>query len=76
MAKKSAPIEEPIEEVAAEAAVEPTVEPIEWFANGYPSRDFFTPIPGVTEARAASVAEEAPVVEEVPTETPIDGGQE
>lgn len=71
MAKKKEVIEEPIQEVAAEVAVEPTVEPIDWFANGYPSRDFFTPIPGVTEARAAAVTEEAPA--ETPAE---DGGQE
>lgn len=71
MAKKKEVIEEPIQEVAAEAAVEPTVEPIDWFANGYPSRDFINPLPDAMKPK------EAPVVEEAPAETPAeDGGQE
>jgi hypothetical protein len=72
MAKKSVTIEEPIEDVAIEAT-EPTVEPVDLLANGWPSRDFFTPIPGITEPIAAAVAEEAPVVEEAAAQ---DGGQE
>jgi len=53
MAKKNVTTEEPIEEVAIEAT-EPTVEPVNWLANGWPSRDFFSPIPGVTDVQAAA----------------------
>jgi hypothetical protein len=76
MAKKNAPIEEPIEEVAVEAieptveSVEPTAEPINWLANGYPSRDFFSPIPGISEGKASA---QAPIEEVIPSQ---DGGQE
>jgi len=69
MAKKNAPIEEPIEEVAVEAT-EPTVEAVNPLANGYPSRDFFTPIPGVSEGKASA---QAPIEEVIPSQ---DGGQE
>jgi hypothetical protein len=63
MAKKNAPIEEPFEELTVEAT-EPTVEAVNPLANGYPSRDFFSPLPGVSEGKA-------PV--EVPAQN---GGQE
>jgi hypothetical protein len=77
MAKKNAPIEElaqeelvvPAVEVAEEAPVveEAVVNPL---ANGYPSRDFYSAIPGVSEGKAAA---QIPVEEVIPSE---DGGQE
>jgi hypothetical protein len=70
MAKKSTPIEEPIEEVAVEAT-ELTAEVVNPLANGYPSRDFFSPIAGVSEGKA--VATVVPTEEVIPSE---DGGQE
>ena len=69
MAKKNVTIEEPFEEVAIEAT-EPTVEAVNPLANGYPSRDFFSPIPGVSEGKASA---QAPVGEVIPSQ---DGGQE
>jgi hypothetical protein len=84
MAKKNAPIEEPIEETivdAFEANVELTTEEVTEpvaeevveapnpLANGWPSRDFFTPIPGINDVKEVA----ADTVTEAPAEN---GGQE
>jgi hypothetical protein len=67
MAKKNVTIEEPIEEVAIEAT-EPTVEPVNWFANGYPSRDFINPLPQIITGETVVTAEE--------NNATLNGGQE